>query len=133
MGVARWCWLALALGGALSQRSAGRQDPGQHWLDVSGEQWQRMGPDARLAYVQGFLAGAAVSQAAPGARDTAGVRTALEQLRRSGRLRFPFGANVYASRLSDFYWWKNHLPLPTWSAFLEVNTTIGRPISDSQP
>jgi len=131
MGVARWCWLVLALAGALSERSG--QEPSQHWLGVTGEQWQRMGPDARLAYVQGFLAGAAVSQAAADARDTAGVRTALEQLRQSGRLRFPFGANVYASRLNDFYWWKNHLPLPTWSAFLEVNTTLGRSISDSQP
>lgn len=131
MGVARWCWLVLALAGALSQRSG--QEPGQHWSSLTGEQWQRMGPDARWAYVQGFLAGAAVSQAAADARDTAGVRIALEQLRQSGRLRFPFGANVYASRLNDFYWWKNHLPLPTWSAFLEVNTTLGRPISDSQP
>ena len=50
-------------------------------------------------------------------------------LGRSGRFRFPFAANVYASRMSDYYWWKDHLPLPTWYAFLEVNTTLGRPIS----
>jgi hypothetical protein len=87
----------------------------------------------RLAYSEGFLAGAALSQALNGARDTTAVRTALEDLSRSGRFRFPFGANVYASRVSDFYWWKNHLPLPTWYAFLEVNTTLGRPISDSLP
>jgi hypothetical protein len=133
MGVTRWCWLALVLAGAFGERAWLEQEPDQHWLSISGEQWQRMEPDARLAYVQGFLAGAAVSQAVRGARDTAGVRTALEQMRRGGTLRFPFGANVYASRLNDFYWWKNHLPLPTWSAFLEVNTTLGRPISDSLP
>jgi hypothetical protein len=92
-----------------------------------------MEPDARMAYVEGFLAGAALSQAAVGARDTTAVKAALDDLRRSGRLRFPFRANVYASRVSDYYWWKNHLPLPTWSAFLEVNTTLGRPISDSVP
>jgi hypothetical protein len=92
-----------------------------------------MSPDARLAYVEGFLAGAAVSQAASGARDSAEVRTGLEQLGRSGRFHFPFAANVYASRMSDYYWWKNHLPLATWYAFLEVNTTLGRPIYDSLP
>jgi hypothetical protein len=100
---------------------------------VNGEHWRRMGPDARLAYVEGFLAGAAVGQVASDARDSAEIRSALDELRRSGRLRFPFGTNVYASRVTDFYWWKNHLPLPTWYAFLEVNTTLGRPISDSVP
>jgi hypothetical protein len=92
-----------------------------------------MDPAARLAYVEGFLAGAALSQAAAGAQDTAAVRTTLERLKETGQLRFPFGANVYDSRVSDYYWWKNHLPLPTWYAFLEVNTTLGRPISDSVP
>ena len=92
-----------------------------------------MEPDARLAYVEGFLAGAALGQAAQGARDTAEVTAALGRLRRNGELHFPFGANVYASRVSDYYWWKNHLPLPTWYAFLEVNTTLGRRLSDSVP
>jgi hypothetical protein len=110
-----------------------RPAPDHHWLVVNGNDWHRMAPDARVAYVEGFLAGAALSQAAAGAQDSAGVRAALEQLGRTGRFRFPYGANVYASRLNDYYWWKNHLPLPTWSAFLEVNTTLGRPISDSLP
>jgi hypothetical protein len=92
-----------------------------------------MEPDARMAYVEGFLAGAALSQAAGEARDTAAVKAALDDLKRTGRLRFPFGANVYASRVSDYYWWENHRPLPTWNAFLEVNTTLGRHISDSVP
>jgi hypothetical protein len=92
-----------------------------------------MEPDARQAYVEGFLAGAALGQAASGVRDTAAVKAVLDGLKRTGKLRFPFGANVYASRVSDYYWWKNHLPLPTWYVFLEVNTTLGRPISDSVP
>ncbi|HEX2249211.1 MAG TPA: hypothetical protein VHH32_02630 [Gemmatimonadales bacterium] len=86
-----------------------------------------------MAYVDGFLAGAALSQAANEARDTSGIKSALDQLKRSGRLRFPYASNVYLSRVSDYYWWKNHLPLPTWYAFLEVNTTLGRRISDSAP
>jgi hypothetical protein len=92
-----------------------------------------MEPTAQLAYVEGFLAGAALGQAAHRARDTADVRAELEKLRRGGGLRFPFGANVYASRVNDYYWWKDHLPLPTWYAFLEVNTTLGRALADSVP
>jgi hypothetical protein len=133
MAVARWCWLALVLGGVLSWGAPPPQEPGGHWLLVNGHDWQRMEPDARLAYVQGFLAGAALGQAAAGASDSATVRARLEDLKQSGRLRFPYAGNVYVSRMNDYYWWKNHLPLPTWSAFLEVNTTLGRPISDSMP
>ena len=109
------------------------QESGPDWLKLTGEDWRRMEPDARLAYVDGFLAGAALGQAAGRASDTAAVREVLEDLRQSGRLRFPFSTNVYASRISDYYWWTNHLPLPTWYAFLEVNTTLGRRLSDSVP
>jgi hypothetical protein len=132
MVVARW-WCIALVGGALTTASQARQHAWPDWLNVNGNHWRRMGPDARLAYVEGFLAGAAIGQAAVAARDSAGVRSRLEQLGKSGKFRFPFAANVYASRLSDFYWWKNHLPLPTWYAFLEVNTTLGRPIPDSVP
>jgi hypothetical protein len=125
--------MALVVGGLLSASSWPAQQLGPDWLAVDGNAWRRMGPDARLAYVEGFLAGAALSQAAARARDTSEVRMALEDLKQSGRLRFPFGSNVYASRVSDYYWWQNHLPLPTWYAFLEVNTTLGRRISDSMP
>jgi hypothetical protein len=135
MAVNRWWWVTLVIlaGSALAVSARPGQERERHWLSITGHDWLRMGPDVRNAYVEGFLAGAAVSQAATGARDSAGVRTGLEQLGRSGRFRFPFAANVYASRMSDYYWWKNHLPLPTWYAFLEVNTTLGRPISDSVP
>jgi hypothetical protein len=135
MPVNRWWWVTFVVvaGSVLAARAWPRQGPEGHWLQVNGNDWQRMGPDTRLAYVEGFLAGAAVSQAATGARDSAAVRARLEELSLSGKWRFPYGANVYAARISDYYWWKNHLPLSTWYAFLEVNTTLGRPISDSLP
>src|SRR5918995_3633241 len=120
MPVARWWWMALVMGGTLTATSQVGRGTGPDWLDVNGQDWRRMEPDVRLAYVRGFLAGAALSQAANGARDTAMVVAELTKLRRSGGLRFPYGANVYASRVTDYYWWKNHLPLPTWYAFLEV-------------
>ena len=121
------------IAGSLAAGRRLRQEPGPEWLNVNGNDWRKMEPRARLAYVEGFLAGAALGQAAQRARDSAAVRTELDGLRRSGGLNFPFGANVYDSRVSDFYWWKNHLPLPTWYAFLEVNATLGRHLSDSVP
>lgn len=133
MAATRWYWTPLVIGAALSVAGWSRQERAPDWLAVDGTDWRQMDPAVRMAYVEGFLAGAAVGQAASGARDTTAVRVALEDLKQSGRLRFPFGANVYASRVSDYYWWKNHLPLPTWYAFLEVNTTLGRRISDSVP
>jgi hypothetical protein len=133
MAVKRWCWVAFLAAGVLTAAAWSRQDPQRHWLGVNGTDWRRMGPDARLAYVEGFLAGAALGQAAARARDSTGVRIAIERLRQEGGLRFPYGANVYASRISDYYWWENHVPLPTWYAFLEVNTTLGRPIPDTLP
>ena len=128
----RGFWMSLLVG-VLTGAAWSRQDPQRHWLGVNGADWRRMKPDTRLAYVEGFLAGAALSQAATGARDSAQVRMAIEKLSREGGLRFPYGANVYSSRISDFYWWENHVPLPTWHAFLEVNTALGRPITDTVP
>ena len=133
MSVRVWCWTIAVVSGALTGSSRSAQEPAPKWLGVNGTHWRRMEPDARLAYVEGFLVGAALGQAAGGARDTAAVRAGLEALKQSGRLRFPFSANVYESRVNDYYWWKNHLPLPTWYAFLEVNATLGRTLSDSVP
>jgi hypothetical protein len=132
MTVSQWGWMVL-VAGSLAAGSRLRQDAEPAWLHVNGNDWRKMEPEARLAYVDGFLAGAALGQAAHKARDTAAVGTELEALRRRGGLRFPFSANVYESRVNDYYWWKNHLPLPTWYAFLEVNAALGRHLSDSVP
>jgi hypothetical protein len=132
MTFGRW-WGMIGIAGSLAAGSQYHRDPGPEWLNRNGNDWRQMKPEVRLAYVEGFLAGAAVGQAAHRARDTAALRAELDVLRRSGGLRFPFGANVYESRVNDYYWWKNHLPLPTWYAFLEVNGTLGRQLSDSVP
>ncbi|HEV8178662.1 MAG TPA: hypothetical protein VGP44_13385 [Gemmatimonadales bacterium] len=129
----RYFWIAMLTVGALAGSAWSRQDPHRHWLGVNGADWQQMKPDVRSAYVEGFLAGAALGQAVAGARDSTQVRMAIEKLSRDDGLRFPYGANVYSNRISDFYWWKNHIPLPTWHAFLEVNTALGRPITDTLP
>jgi hypothetical protein len=63
MAVNRWWWATLVIvaGSALASSAGPGQEPERHWLGVNGNDWKRMGPDARLAYVEGFLAGAALS------------------------------------------------------------------------
>jgi hypothetical protein len=114
--------LALFAAGAWSA-----QEPERHWLNRNGEDWLRMGPGERTAYLEGFLAGAAFAQAAgAGAADSAALSDTLARFRREGRLAAPFSASVYATRLNDYYWWENHRSLPTWYALWELNRDLTR-------
>ena len=66
----------------------------------------------------------------PSASDSATLSQTMATLTRTGRFRFPYGANVYVTRLNDYYWWENHRPLPTWYAFWEVNTSLIGPTTE---
>jgi hypothetical protein len=83
-----------------------------------------MGPETQRAYANGFRAGAGFAQAATTAADSAGLRETMATLSRTGKFRYPYGANVYVTRLNDYYWWVDHRPLPTWYAFWEVNASL---------
>jgi len=129
--VTRWRWVVLAAGGFVAGQAWPRPEPDGHWITRNGEDWRRLAPAAQVAYTEGFLAGSAFGQAAQVASDSAGLSRTLEELRHGGRFRLPFGANVYLSRLNDYYWWENHRPLPLWYAFWEVNTSLTRQTTDS--
>ena len=77
MAVERLLWTVVIVVGVLTGAAWSRQAPPRHWLGVNGADWQRMNPDVRLAYVEGFLAGAALGQAAAGARDSTQVRETI--------------------------------------------------------
>jgi hypothetical protein len=127
----RW-WIGLAVAGFLAGRaSAG--GPERHWSVQDGTDWRAMGPDARAAYADGFLAGAGLAQAAGTASDSAGLREAMTALYRNGRFRFPYGANVYVTRVNDYYWWENLRPLPLWYGFWEVNASLTGPPTEPAP
>ena len=89
--------------------------------------------DIDLASIGGRVvdpSGAVVRGAEVTARHVDTNVTAKAATDAEGRFRFPYAANVYVSRINDYYWWENHRPLPTWYAFWEVNTSLIRPPSE---
>jgi len=114
--------ISLAAVGAVGLGRLGRQqDP----RELTGEQWVTLEPAARQAWLQGFLAGAATSQAlAAGAADSAALHAAMLRLRHEGTLMFPFAPNVYGARVADYYHYENHRPLPVWYVMWEVNEAV---------
>jgi hypothetical protein len=122
----RWWWAALVAGGFLAGRVSAR-GPDRHWSAQNGEDWRALGPEARVAYADGFLTGVGFGQASTAAADSAGLRETMASLYRNGRFRFPYGANVYVTRVNDYYWWENHRPLPIWYGFWEVNASLTGP------
>lgn len=111
--------------GVLGALGLGRLRQQQDPRELTGQQWVTLEPAARQAWLQGFLAGAATSQAlAAGAADSAALHAAMLRLRREGNLTFPFAPNVYGARVADFYHYENHRPLPVWYAMWEVNKAV---------
>ena len=105
---------------------------GPEWLRFDGHGWQALSPDAKQAYLAGFLAGGATAQALEaGATDSASFTRVLDSLSRAG-FRFPYSPNVYGARVDDFYWYTNQRPLPVWYALWEVNNRIHAPPESRQ-
>jgi hypothetical protein len=110
---------------ALGAFGLGRLDLRQQRGDLTGHEWITLEPAARQAWLQGFLAGAATSQAlAAGAADSAALQTTMLRLRREGSLEFPFAPNVYGARIADFYHYEDRRALPVWYAVWNVNQAV---------
>jgi hypothetical protein len=106
-----------------------REIAGPDWLSLNGYDWQGLSPEARQAYLAGFLAGSATAQVLDaGTADSAGLRTAMDSLSHSG-LRFPYSPNVYGARVDDFFWYHNQRSLPVWYVLWEVNNRLNDPSS----
>lgn len=107
--------------------------PRRHPTEVDGSAWQQMTEGEKLAFVTGFLAGAAAGQAAEAAGVSRGeegdprVPATVRALRRERGLRFPFGAPVYKNQLDDYYWYRDRLPRPVLEALLELNQRFANP------
>jgi hypothetical protein len=121
--------VAALLGAGLVGGARAAQEP-VSWAKLDGRDWTRFAPREKQAYVAGFLAGAAA--AAADTPDTAGIRRSVDALYRAGGLPFPFGPMVYATRLNEFYWWDNHIPIPLYLALSDINQRLRQPLHDPQ-
>lgn len=113
---------------------AGAAEPlRRHPTEVDGTAWQQMTDGEKLAFVTGFLAGAAAGQAAEAAAVPRGeegdpkVPATVRALRQQRGLRFPFGPPVYKNQLDDYYWYRDRLPRPVLEALLELNQRFANP------
>ena len=115
--------LVMAL--AMVSATAAVEDP--HGIGYDGRDWEAMPQAARLAYVAGFLAGATTQQAVERHRANArlSVDAAVSEIIRSHTGTFPFGVNVYASDLQDFYF-RTTRSTKVYQAMLDENAKMLR-------
>lgn len=129
MGI-RLSWVAAVAGFCILVPSREIAEP--EWLQLTGHDWQRLSPEARQAYLAGFLAGSATAQVLDaGTADSAGMRRSLDSLSRSG-FRFPYSPNVYGARVDDFFWYTNQRSVPLWYVLWEVNNRLRDPSNGRQ-
>jgi len=115
--------LVMAL--AMVSATAAVEDP--HGIGYDGRDWEAMPQAARLAYVAGFLAGATTQQGVERhrANPRVSVDAAVSEIVRSHTSTFPFGVNVYASDLQDYYF-RYTLSTKVYQAMLDENAKMLR-------
>lgn len=135
--------LALALA---ARAEAGEAARPMAALAVDGHAWAAMTEGEKLRYLEGFLAGQALRQAAerlgkrpggppppaaaglppeaPAAPDAAALAAAIESLRRERALAYPFAPTVYKTRLEDFFFYRDRRDMPLHEALAAVNAQI---------
>lgn len=121
------CVLVAVVVAALVMVSATAAVEDPHGVGYDGRDWEAMPEAARLAYVAGFLAGATTQQAVERHRANArvSVDVAVSEIVRSHTGTFPFGVNVYASDLQDYYF-RYTLPTKIYQAMLDENAKMLR-------
>ena len=111
--------------GAAFLAGRGLSEQGERpWREQDGRDWAVFAPGEKQAYLAGFLTGAGLAQAEAVAgtqADSGRLGAVLDSLARAGALRFAHGGSVYAARLSDFYWWKDHASVRLYLALRQIN------------
>ena len=103
-------WLEVRRGGLLAAVAAvlllgatyagAPRDADRHPIEQTGVDFVQLSPAEREAYAAGFIVGAASVQALEEEGELGG---ALDGLRAHGTLIFPYGPNVYAATLREYY------------------------------
>ena len=99
-----------------------------HALAVDGHRYAEWSAEAQVAFLQGFLSGAAAAQAveaAGGPRSELDSLTAeLADLGVARRLHFPFAPTVYQARLQDYYFYRDRRDRSVAAVLLELNRRL---------
>ena len=99
------CCLALTATGPAPADAEGSTDPDV--LTWGLADWRDLSTDQQLAFLSGFVNGAATTKAlVAGGRDS--LSTHMDAMREAGRLPFQMRPHVYKIRLAEHYFWKNH-------------------------
>ncbi len=117
--------LLLLLSGYLVGFAASSGSVATNPLEWDGHRWSEFSPPEKEAFLGGFLAGAAASQAYGVLTDTVfdpeGLATQIGQLRTEAALNFPYGLNLYHARLHDYYFYIDRRERPIYRAIAELN------------
>ncbi len=111
--------VAVALGTGGSSRRATAAEGMRPFAAFApdGHAWAAMSEGEKLRYLEGFLAGHALAQAA-----AAGVP--VDRLRRDGALAYPFAPTVYKTRLEDHLFYTDRRDRPLHEALAAVNDQL---------
>lgn len=98
----------------------------EHPVEWDGHRWSEFSSPEKDAFLGGFLAGAAASQAysllmPDTVFDPQALGSALSKLRSDGGLSFPYGLNLYHARLHDYYFYIDRRERPIYRAISELN------------
>lgn len=124
-----WNYFVVSKAAALPGISIKKEEP-KLSMEYDGFTWKAMTEPEKMAFLSGFLAGAALEQAVaslgPGTGQDVSVKSALAALQTEKRLRFPFSPSVYKSQLEDFYFYQDRLSRTLPEAIFEVNQRLRR-------
>lgn len=114
------------VGATLAPGSGDGETSDEHPLEWDGQRWTGFSPQAKDAFLGGFLAGAAASQAYSALAgdtvfDPGALAERISELRAERALNFPFGVNLYHARLHDYYFYVDRRERPIYRAIAELN------------
>ncbi len=98
-------------------------------VEWDGHRWSEASSEAKLAFLDGFLAGAATSQAyssiaGDSVFDAELLMERVASLKSERQLNFPYAANLYYVRLHDYYFYMDRRERPLYRAISELNFSL---------
>ncbi len=118
--------LGILVGVALAQGPVAKGATLAHPIEWDGHRWSEFSAEQKEAFLGGFLAGAAASQAyaellGDTVFDAEALAERLATLRSDRSLYFAYALNLYHARLHDYYFYIDRRDRPIYRAITELN------------